>query len=330
MTTENQNQEMELEDLKVQYQSLQEKFNQQEIVNNDLIHEMLHSRISDFKRRNMEIVLTYGLLAAAVCWSWYCFDLRLYFMIVSVLLFLLIGLFELLSCRKVLKINTEDADIQTLNQKMKSAQTRFSLVWITGVLTLCLWTMWFVIEVDGKRELVYLRPSFVIVGAILTISIILIIGYIDRLSKMSNELMELTARLNGREAAEMPTYRRGGAYWTGVVLLVLSLFGLVFKLMHWPFANLIYLVADASGVVFVLLTGRHLARIVPEERPVIRIAEVAFLLFVINTTNEMFHFPLPKHNLLALTCLLLLLLAALVYWLRQRRRKNQENAYQNR
>ena len=73
--------------MQMQYKKLQEKFNQQEIVNNDLIHEMLHSRISDFKRRNMEIVLTYGLLSAAVCWSWYCFELRVSFMIVSVLLF---------------------------------------------------------------------------------------------------------------------------------------------------------------------------------------------------------------------------------------------------
>ena len=326
MTTENQNQEMELDDLKVQYQSLQEKFNQQEIVNNDLIHKMLHSKISDFKRRNMEIVLTYGLLAAAVCWSWYCFELRFYFMIVSVLLFLFIGLFELLSCRKVLKINTEDADIQTLIQKMKSAQTRFSLVWIIGVLALCLWTMWFVIELDVNREMVYQRPAFAIVAAILTISIVLTIGYIDRLSKMSNELLDLIARLNGSETAEMPTYRRGGAYWSGVVLLVLSLVGLVLKLMHWPLANWTYLIAGFSGMVFVLLTGRHLARIVPEERSVIRIAEVACLLFVINTTNEMFHFPLPKHNLLALTCLSLLVIAALVYWLRGRGRRRQGEA----
>ena len=79
-------------------------------------------------------------------------------------------------------------------------------------------------------------------------------------------------------------------------------------------------------MVFVLLTGRHLARIVPEERPVIRIAEVAFLFFIINTTNEMFHFPLPRHNLLAITCLLLLLIAALVYWLRQRRERRQGEA----
>ena len=305
-----------------QYKTLQEKFNQQEIVNNDLIHKMLHSKISDFKRRNMEIVLTYGLLAAAVCWSWYCFELRFYFMAVSVLLFLFIGLFELLSCRKVLKINTEDADIQTLIQKMKCAQTRFSLVWIIGVLTLCLWTMWFVIELDVNREMVYQRPSFAIVAAILTISIVLTIGYIDRLSKMSNELLELTARLNGSETAEMPTYRRGGAYWSGVVLLVLSLVGLVLKLMHWPLANWTYLIAGFSGMVFVLLTARHLVRVAPDERSAIRIAEVGCLFLVACMSLKILH--IPFGNLSGIVGFSLLVVAFLVRLLKSRRGKRQK------
>ena len=324
MEEKNQNQEVELSALQMQYKTLQEKFNQQEIVNNDLIHEMLHSKIANFKRRNWEIVLTYGLLAAAVCWSWYCFELRFSFMIISVLLFILLGLFELLSCRKVLKINTEDADIQTLIQKMKDAQTRFSLIWITGVLALCLWMMWFVTELGTKHAIVYLRPSFIIVAAILTISIILIISHIDRLAKMSNELVETmhapflqTAQLNGSETAETPTYRRGRAYWSGVVLLMLSLVGLVFKLMHWPFASLIYMAAGISGVVFVLLTGNHLSRIVPEERPVIRIAEIACMFLIASAAFGLFHWPFG--NLFGIISLLLILIAALVYWLRHRR-----------
>lgn len=323
MTTENQNQEMELDDLKVQYQSLQEKFNQQEIVNNDLIHEMIQTKIGNFKRRNVVIICTYVLLISSVSWSWACFQLQLTFRIMSVLLFLFIGLFELLSSRRVLKINTEDADIQTLIQKMKNFRIRFSLVWIIGVLAMCLWMMWYVAEVDANRQMVYLQPSFAIVAFSLVISIMLIIGSIDRLSKMSDELLSLTSQLNGSETEETTTYRRGEAYWTGVVLLVLSLMGLVFKLMHWPFANLIFLVACASGLVFVFLASRHLVRVVPEERPVIRIAEVACLFLVVDAACKMFHWPLPKHNILALTCLSLLLAAAFVYWLRQRRGERQ-------
>ena len=323
MEEKKQNQEVELSALQMQYKTLQEKFNQQEIVNNDLIHEMLHSRISDFKRRNLEIVLTYGLLAAAVCWSWYCFELRLSFMVVSVLLFLCIGLFELLSCRKVLKINTEDADIQTLIQKMKNSRTLFSLVWITGVLALCLWTMWFVIETQEKLGMVPLHTSFVIVAAILTVSIILIIGNIDRLAKMSDELLSLTTRLNGDEATEIPTYRYSKAYWTGIVMVVLCLVGLVFKLMHWHFGSLIFMAAGASGLVFVLVTGNYLAQIVPEERPVIRIAKIAGLFLVANAAFRMFHWPFG--NLFGLLSVLLLVIAVLMHWLRCRRGKSCEN-----
>ena len=315
MEEKKQNQEMELSSLQMQYKVLQEKFNKQEIVNNDLIHEMLQSRISDFKRRNMEIMLTYGLLSAAVCWSWYCFGLRVSFMAISVLLFLLLGLFELFSIRKVQRINTEDSDIQTLIQKMKSARIRFSLVWSTGTFALCLWMMWFVIELGAKQEIDYQRPSFAIVAAILAISIILIIGHIDRLAKMSDELLKLTARLKESENAETSTYRRGKAYWTGIVMVVLSLVGLVFKLMHWPFASLVLMAAVASGLMFVLLTGNQLKRVAPEELPVIRIAKVACLFLVANAAFMLFHWPFG--NIFGILSVTLLFIAALVYFLRR-------------
>ena len=308
---------MELSSLQEQYKTLQEKFNQQEIVNHDLMHEMLHSRITDFKRRNMEIVLTYGLLTAAVCWSWYCFDLRLPFMAASVLLFLLLGLFELFASRKVWQINTSDADIQLFNQKMKSAQTRFSLVWNAGVLALCLWMIWFVTELGAKHEIVYLRLSFAIVAAILAISVILILGHIDRLARMSSELLSLTARLNGSETIETLTYRRGSEYWAGIVLVVLSLVGLIFKLMHWPFANLIYFAAVASGVVFVLLSGNYLARIVPDERPVIRLAKIACLFLIANAAFQLFHWPFD--NIFMVISILLLAVALLIHVMKSRR-----------
>ena len=326
MEEKKQNQEAELSSLQVQYKALQEKFSQQEIVNNDLIHEMIHTKISTFQRRNMEIVLTYGLLTTAVCWSWYCFGLQISFMVVSVLLFLFLGLFELLSCRKVLKINIEDADIQTLIQKMKNSRTLFSMVWITGVLALCLWIMWFVTEIETigvKREIEYIRYSFIIVAAILTISIILTIINIDRLAKMSDELLSLTSRLNGVDTATTPSYRRGGAYWTGIVMIVLCLVGLVFKLMHWHFGSLIFMAAGASGLVFVLVTGNYLARIVPEERPVIRIAKIAGLFLVANAAFRMFHWPFG--NLFGLLSVLLLVIAVLMHWLRCRREKSCEN-----
>ena len=321
MTTENQNQEMELDDLKVQYQSLQEKFNQQEIVNNDLIHEMIQTKIANFKRRNAEIILTYGLLAATVCWSCFRFELGLPFMIISIVLFALIGLFEWFSCQKVLKINTEDADIQTLVQKMENIRTRFSLVWITSVFALCLWMLWFIYEIGEKRTIPYLRSSFVMVAVILVIVIILIICNIDRLAKMSDELLAQTSRLNGNDASTIPVYYRSGAYWSSIVMLILSLIMLVFKLMHWMFGNLIYMATGVAGLVFVWLTARHLVRIAPNERSVIRIAEVGCLFLVVSMELSLFHFPFNK--LFGIVGLSLLAVAFLVWMLKSWRGKKQ-------
>lgn len=77
--------------------------------------------------------------------------------------------------------------------------------------------------------------------------------------------------------------------------------------------------AGVIGFVFVLLTARHLVRVVPDERLIIRMVEVGCMILVVSLEAKMFHFPLS--NLLALVGLSLLLIAALVYWLRQRRRK---------
>ena len=308
MSQENHKSEMELSNLQVQYQSLQEKFCQQEIVNNGLIHEMLHAGISNFKRRNAEIILTYGLLAVTACWSWYRFDLRFSFMAISVALFAVIGIFEWVSCQKILKIGTEGSDVQTLVRRMEKARTRFSLLWIAGVLALCLWMMWFVSEIGEKLAITNLRSSFIIIAAILTLSIVLIICNIDRLVKMSDELLAQTSRRD--EATTTSAYRHSATYWTGLAMLALSLVGLVFKLMHWPFGAILFLLVGLVGVVYVVLTARHLARVVPEERLTIRIAEAASLFLVVSLVFRMMHYPFS--GLLGLVGLSLFVIAILV------------------
>ena len=312
---------MELDDLKVQYQTLQEKFNQQEIVNNDLIHEIIHTKIGDFKRRNMEIILSYGLLTATVCWSWYRFELRFYFMALSVLVFLSIGLFEWFSCRKVLKISSEDSDIQTLIRKMESIRTRFSLLWITGVLVLCLWMMWFIFEIGRKLAIEDFWTSFVVVAAILTLSIILTICNIDRLTKMSDELLVQTSRLNGSDVSPIPPYHRSGAYRSGIVMLVSSLLFFVLKLIHVPGGNISLLAAGLAGVVFLWLTARHLVRVAPDEKRVIRIVGVACLSLVTSMVLKILH--IPFGNLFGIIAFSLLAVAFLVRLMKSWRGKKQ-------
>jgi ABC-type siderophore export system fused ATPase/permease subunit len=148
------------------------------------------------------------------------------------------------------------------------------------------------------------------VAVILVIVIILIICNIDRLAKMSDELLAQTSRLNGNDASTIPVYHRSGAYWSSIVMLVLSLIGLVFKLMYWPFGNLILMIAGLAGLVFAWLTARHLVRVAPEERPVIRIAEIASLFLVANAAFKLFNWPFG--NFIGILAISLLTVAFLV------------------
>lgn len=315
METKSQNHEMELSTLQTQYKALQEKFNQQEIVNNNLIQEMLKAGMAVFRRRFVEIVLTYGLLAATVCWSWYRFDLRFYFMIVSVILFALMGLMEWLSCWKVMKINTNNIDVQTLEEKMKGLRTNFTLLWLMGVFALCLWMMWFIVEIGGQLMGSGLGVSGVLLTGVLGMSIILIIWNIDRLARMIDHLISQTLRLNGSDRGEVPVFHRSGAYWMGLVMLALTLIGLVFKLMHWPFGALIMLASGTAGLTFVWLTCRYLALVAPEEQSVIQISKYGGLLLVSCLVFKLTHW--PGGNLLGLVSVVLFAVATIVWLVRR-------------
>ena len=315
MSQENHNPEMELTSVQEQYQSLQEKLGQQEIVNNNLIHEMLHAGISTFKRRNAQIILTYGLLAVMTCWSWHQFNLRFFFMATSVALFAIIGLFEWFSCRTILKISIDGSDVQTLVRKMERVRARFSLLWIASVLILCLWLMWFVSEMGEKLVVSDLRSSFVMIAAVLIITIILVIYNIDRFVVLSDELLAQASRRNKTTTAS--AYRHSGAYWTGIAMLALSLIGLVFKLLHWPFGSLLFMAVGLVGILYVILTARHLKRAIPEQRAVIRIAEAASLFLVVGVVFRMMHYPFS--GLMGLVGLGLIAVAVLVAAVRHHR-----------
>ena len=74
-------------------------------------------------------------------------------------------------------------------------------------------------------------------------------------------------------------------------MLVLSLIGLFLKLMYWPFGNLFCMATGVAGLVFVILTARHLLRIAPEERLVIRMAEVACFFLVACPVFKILNWP---------------------------------------
>ena len=161
---------------------------------------------------------------------------------------------------------------------------------------------------------------------VLVLSTILIIINIGRLSKTIDEMLTPLSATKPLSAQTSPslkgntptksTYYRSAAYWTGIVMLALNLIGLVFKMLHWPFANLFYMSVILVGPLFVILTARHLVRVLPNERQVIRFSEIAGLLLIISMVFKIMHFPFD--NLLGLIGLLLLLTAFLIRFVKKR------------
>lgn len=127
------------------------------------------------------------------------------------------------------------------------------------------------------------------IAAILVLSIILIICNISRLAELSDELLAKTPRQE--KSTTTPSYRRSTAYWIGIAMLTLSLGGLVFKLMHWPFGALLFMAAGLVGPVYVILTAIYLLRLHPKKHTVIVIASIAGLFLVIDMTFKLMHWP---------------------------------------
>ena len=161
---------------------------------------------------------------------------------------------------------------------------------------------------------------------VLVLSTILIIINIGRLSKTIDEMLTPLSATKPLSAQTSPslkgntptksTYYRSGAYWTGIVMLALNLIGLVFKMLHWPFANLFYMSVILVGPLFVILTARHLVRVLPNERQVIRFSEIAGLFLIISMVFKIMHYPFG--NLLGLIGLLLLVTAVLISFVKKR------------
>lgn len=298
MEEKNIKQEKKSFSLETQYRQLQEKINQQEITSNDIIHDILHTGIATIRFHIGEIILIYGLLTATICWSWYQFKLQFYFMIASIILFVMIGLMEWFSFRKLIKINTENSDIQTIANKIKGVRTFSSLMWVMDVCLLCIWMLWFIFEVGDKRMIVELQNSFSILTITLSTFIILIIWNMNRLSKMIDNIVAQTLYLKGSTNEKMLIFHHSEAYWTGILTLIVSLIGLIFKLMYWPFGNIILLLSGVMELIFIWLTCRRLKYILPKEYKIIKSVGCGCMFVIASLMFNLLHWPFG--NLLGL------------------------------
>ena len=125
-----ENSNITLEPLQAQYNALQEKFSQQENLNDELIQSMIKSKLSVFNQHRAEIFLTYGLLIGIMIVSWSFSTVRVGFMLASVVMFLLMAAIEWLFCRKMLYAGEGHDDIQTFEENVNRSNKRYFLLWV--------------------------------------------------------------------------------------------------------------------------------------------------------------------------------------------------------
>ena len=134
MENQDNNNLNELEQLKAQYETLKERFDQQEIVNDKLVKSVIQTN-TDFFVRNRKISLIFGPILALLGFAVYAYSGYWTFGICLLLLVgLLIGV-ELWLTRNTRQKVMENSDLLTLSknmQQLKGGARRSGLQSLTG------------------------------------------------------------------------------------------------------------------------------------------------------------------------------------------------------
>ena len=308
-----ENSNITLEPLQAQYNALQEKFSQQENLNDELIQSMIKSKLSVFNQHRAEIFLTYGLLIGIMIVSWSFSTVRVGFMLASVVMFLLMAAIEWLFCRKMLYAGEGNDDIQTFEENVNRSNKRYFLLWVFEVFVMCLWIFGLIYECIYRYEVCEFGPRLMTLAISLTFCIFLIFWNMHRLISLCDELSAQIVRSDGENTSKVPSYRHSASYWSGIVMLVLSLIGMNLKLFHLPFGSITFIAASIAGIVYVITTARYVTRVIPECRVYSVITAVAFVFILLGMLFKIQHYPLD--NLLIIVGVVLLILLNLIVYL---------------
>ena len=308
-----ENTEMSLEPLRAQYNALQEKFSQQETLNDELIQNIIRSKLSGFYRHRAIIFPIYTLLINVVFTSWCFSPIRLGFMLASVAIFLLMAIIEMKSCGKIMYGGAGDVDLQTFRESVSRLNKRYFLLWILSVFIMCLWIFALIYECIYRYEVCEFGSQFMVTAISLTFSILLVFWNMHRLITLCDELSNQIMQNKEENTSVVPGYRHSASYWSGIVMLVLSLVGMNLKLFHLPFGSITFIAASLAGIVYVITTARYVVRVIPECRVYSGITAAAFIFILLGMLFKIQHYPLD--NLLLILGVVLLVPLNLVVYL---------------
>ena len=226
MENQDNNNLNELEQLKAQYETLKERFDQQEIINDKLVKSVIQTN-TDFFVRNRKISLIFGPILALLGFAVYAFSGYWTFGICLLLLVgLLIGV-ELWLTRNTRQKVMENSDLLTLSKNMQQLKTGYSIFIVSILVIAFLFVAFFTFKKLESQDaatslnLLYGSGFFRVIWSLgftgLLLLLFAIMCYRNYVGHCNNVIRQIDA-IEGR-----PTTKKNMTFWYFLGMLVLVL-----------------------------------------------------------------------------------------------------------
>lgn len=231
-----------MEELKRQYNHLQNRFSKRKVIQKGSLEEAANRQIAYFKKNRVMLFITY-LLAMVICVYSLQFVKHLSIWIsISLCLTLLASLLvELKLHSSIVHLPNDNADLLTFAKEMRKMKLGYTLFYLAVGIILLLWFILLISNFRTKTDFQSFLTRLVLIGLPL---ILAIVGYEiyrwRKISRVVDQIEKQPLRIN-----------RTVIVLGGITILAVVL-GLLFKLMFWLFANLILLVGMFLGMAFII------------------------------------------------------------------------------
>lgn len=239
---ESQETSAQLEDLKRQYNHLQNRFSKRKVIQKGSLEEAANRQIAYFKKNRVMLIITY-LLAMVICVYSLQFVKHLSIWIsISLCLTLLASLLvELKLHSSIVHLPNDNADLLTFAKEMRKMKLGYTLFYLAVGIILLLWFILLISNFRTKSDFQSFLTRVVLIGLPL---ILAIVGYeIYRWRKISRAVDQIE---------KQPLKINRTVIVLGGITILTAVLGLLFKLMFWLFANWILFIGMFLGAAFVI------------------------------------------------------------------------------
>ena len=227
MENQDNNNLNELEQLKAQYETLKEQFDQQEILNDKLVKSVIQTN-TDFFVKNRKSSMILGPILALLGFAVYAYSGYWTFGICLLLLVGLMTAIELWLTRNTRQHVMENSDLLTLSKNMQQLKTGYSIFIVSLLVVVFLFVAFFTFKkIDNQDATTYLNGMYgaglfgtmwSIGFAGLLLLLFAIMCYRNYVGHCNNVIQQIDA-IEGK-----PTNKKNLTFWyfLGVLVLVLS------------------------------------------------------------------------------------------------------------